>query len=169
MYFAGMRVGSCSPIQEHTIFAIACNISTWILDAFSIGFSPIYLLFFWILAGQTPGKRLMGLRIVRMNGGRMTLLVGLRRLLGYLVCLLSLGVGFLWVLIDDERRGWHDNIAGTCVVYSWEAQRDDQFIKRFYLRMTNKKGSGQGEPDTGRIQPAEQQAEHPDESSAGME
>ena len=69
-----------------------------------------------------------------MNGTRITLLVGLRRLLGYLACFLSLGIGFFWVLIDEQRRGWHDKIAGTCVVYSWEAKQNNQFLERISRR-----------------------------------
>lgn len=131
VYFARINVGTCQPIQGFEPFVLACNISTWILNAFAFGFPLVYLLFFWVVAGQTPGKRVIGLRVVRMNGSRITLLVGLRRLLGYMACFLSLGIGFLWVLIDEQRRGWHDKIAGTCVVYSWEAQLDEQFLKRF--------------------------------------
>jgi uncharacterized RDD family membrane protein YckC len=36
--------------------------------------------------------------------------------LGYYLALLPLGAGFLWVMIDKKRRGWHDHIAGTIVV-----------------------------------------------------
>ena len=36
-----------------------------------------------------------------------------------LACFLSLiviGLGFLWIAFDPEKRGWHDKIAGTVVV-----------------------------------------------------
>jgi uncharacterized RDD family membrane protein YckC len=67
------------------------------------------------LTGRTPGKWLMGLRVVRMGGGDITLGRAMLRSLGYIVSLIPLGAGFLWVLVDDERRGWHDHIAGTKV------------------------------------------------------
>ncbi len=67
------------------------------------------------LTGRTPGKWLMGLRVVRTGGGDVTLGKSLLRSLGYIVSLIPLGAGFLWVLVDDERRGWHDHIAGTKV------------------------------------------------------
>ena len=60
----------------------------------------------------------------------MNLVTGIRRLLGYLVSTGSLGMGFLWMLIDDRRQGWHDKIAGTCVVYSWEARQNEEFLDR---------------------------------------
>ena len=67
------------------------------------------------LTGRTPGKWLMGLRVVRTGGGDVTLGKSLLRSLGYIVSLIPLGAGFLWVLVDDERRGWHDHMAGTKV------------------------------------------------------
>jgi uncharacterized RDD family membrane protein YckC len=42
---------------------------------------------------------------------------------------LPLFAGFLWVLIDDERRGWHDRFAGTQVVYAWEARMGQRFAE----------------------------------------
>lgn len=80
--------------------------------------------------GQTPGKYVIGVRIVRLNSRRTTLFSGLCRLLRYLACFLSPGVGFLWVLMDDRKQGWHDKIAGTCVVYAWDAEQDEQFLKK---------------------------------------
>ena len=67
------------------------------------------------LTGRTPGKWIMGLRVVRTGGGDITLGRALLRSLGYIVSLIPLGAGFFWVLVDDERRGWHDHIAGTKV------------------------------------------------------
>lgn len=46
----------------------------------------------------------------------------MRRVLGYYISFLALFLGFLWVLVDDRRQGWHDKIADTIVVYDWEAR-----------------------------------------------
>ena len=67
------------------------------------------------LTGRTPGKWLMGLRVVRTGGGDINLGRAVLRSIGYMVSLIPLGAGFLWVLVDDERRGWHDHLAGTKV------------------------------------------------------
>jgi uncharacterized RDD family membrane protein YckC len=82
----------------------------------------VYQVGCWRLFGHTPGKALLGLEVVRTRGapgGRATVGVprGLLRLLGYLVSALPLFAGFLWVLVDNHRRAWHDHIAGTSVVY----------------------------------------------------
>jgi uncharacterized RDD family membrane protein YckC len=85
--------------------------------AFSFLFPVAYPIGFWALVGQTPGKALLGLRIVRMDGRRMTLSAALLRYLGYWVSAIPLFLGFAWILFDADRRGWHDRIAGTYVAY----------------------------------------------------
>ena len=68
--------------------------------------------------GQTPGKALMGIKVVGptpgpLGYGRATLRwVG--RIVDVILCGLPLGV--LWGLLDDERRTWHDMLADTRVV-----------------------------------------------------
>ena len=69
------------------------------------------------LTGQTVGKYLMGLHVVRIDGRRVGFTRALTRTLAYLVSLVPLFAGFVWVLIDGDRRGWHDHIAGTRVVF----------------------------------------------------
>lgn len=83
-----------------------------------ICFLILYNIGFWMLAGQTPGKRLMGLRIVRTDGERITIGPAIRRWVGYWLSAI-LFLGYLWVLVDDRRQALHDKLAGTLVVYSW--------------------------------------------------
>jgi uncharacterized RDD family membrane protein YckC len=77
-----------------------------------------YNLGFWMLAGQTPGKRVMGVRIVRTDGQRLKWGNAIRREVGYGISTI-LFLGYLWVLVDNRRQGWHDKLAGTMVVYAW--------------------------------------------------
>ncbi|MDQ1614041.1 MAG: hypothetical protein QOG00_3972 [Pyrinomonadaceae bacterium] len=70
-----------------------------------------------VFTGTTVGKWATGLRIERLNGeplgfGRATL----RHTVGYLISLLTLGLGFLLAAFDAEGRALHDRIAGTVVV-----------------------------------------------------
>lgn len=92
------------------------------------GFFAIYNLFFWATTGRTPGKALMGLRVVTTDGKRVSSLRALLRLIGYVVSALPLFLGFLWSLIDDRRQGLHDKLADTCVVYTWTARPDERFL-----------------------------------------
>jgi uncharacterized RDD family membrane protein YckC len=85
--------------------------------ATGILFGMVYDVGFWILAGQTPGKWLMGLVVVQTNGERLKLGRALLRWLGYWLSGI-LFLGFLWVLLDSRRQGFHDKLARTLVVYS---------------------------------------------------
>jgi uncharacterized RDD family membrane protein YckC len=78
----------------------------------------VYNTFWWCMIEETPGKAALGLRVVRTNGQPMTVWRSVIRSLAYWVSALPLFLGFLWILVDNERQGWHDKIADTCVVYA---------------------------------------------------
>jgi uncharacterized RDD family membrane protein YckC len=77
----------------------------------------IYFVVSWGKAGASPGKWVLGLRIVDykqrypIGFGRATL-----RLLAYCVSSLTLGIGHLLVILRHDRRALHDILAGTRVV-----------------------------------------------------
>lgn len=83
----------------------------------SIVIHLIYYWFFWTRwDGQTPGKRLMGLRVVKMDGSRLSDTDALIRAVGYYVSAMVMGLGYFWALFDEHKRTWHDLMAGTIVV-----------------------------------------------------
>jgi uncharacterized RDD family membrane protein YckC len=65
----------------------------------------------------TPGKRICGIHIIREDGRRVTGLLALGRYLAYIISSLPLGIGFLIVAWTKEKKGLHDMICGTRVVY----------------------------------------------------
>jgi uncharacterized RDD family membrane protein YckC len=138
LYFARIDIRACPPVTEIRLVPIACNVVAWGLRIFAIVFPFLYLLVFWMLSGQTVGHYALGLRVVRMKGGRITLAGGIFRIIGYLLSFLTLGLGFLLILASDRRRGMHDWMAGTCVIYAWEAQQDERLLARIHHRLTGK-------------------------------
>ena len=76
-----------------------------------------YFALFWSAAGQTPGMRLMRLRVRRANGSGVSVLRALVRVAGLAVAIIPFFAGFLPVLFDGRRRGLPDYVAGTVVVY----------------------------------------------------
>jgi uncharacterized RDD family membrane protein YckC len=61
--------------------------------------------------------RLFRLRVVRdADGGPISGGQAILRLIGFWVSSFVLYLGFIWILIDSRRRGWHDLIAGTVVI-----------------------------------------------------
>jgi len=118
-------------VLGNLIGAEAVDVASVILATLlTIGVYVGYPLFFWTLTGQTPGMTLMGLRVVTTDGHYLSLWQAIHRLIGYLVSALVLYLGFLWILVDDRRQGWHDKIAGTCVVYTWHARPDETFFRK---------------------------------------
>lgn len=96
----------------------------------SVTFFFIYIVFWWTTIGKTPGKAILGLRVVQQDEPSVRFKSAVIRALGYYVSLLPLGLGFLWVLIDDERRGWHDKLARTYVLYEWDARLGRRLLDR---------------------------------------
>lgn len=77
----------------------------------------LYFVAFWRWRGQTPGKWLLGIRVIRVGGGKLRVGQALLRLIGYLLSALPFYLGFLWIL-GPERRGLHNRLAGTAVIYT---------------------------------------------------
>jgi len=67
---------------------------------------------FWALAGRTPGMTLLGVRVVRVDGGQVSWPAALIRA----VVLAFFPVGALWLLVDRRAQGVHDKLARTTVV-----------------------------------------------------
>ncbi len=83
---------------------------------FPIIFISYHTIFTYKL-GQTPGKMLLGLQVVDVNDYRPTLKqILLREVIGKAFVFMVMFVGFLWVLWDPKKRGWHDYIGGTYVI-----------------------------------------------------
>jgi uncharacterized RDD family membrane protein YckC len=76
----------------------------------------LYFVAFWRLAGASPGKRMMGLRVIGVGSAA----PGLRRSIAryFTMTLLGSVFGMTWwpVLVRRDRRGIHDLVAGTQVV-----------------------------------------------------
>jgi uncharacterized RDD family membrane protein YckC len=77
-----------------------------------------YFTLFWQTAGQTPGMRLMHVRVLPGRGDRrMTVWRALARTLGLALAIIPCFLGFVPALFDRRRRALPDYLAGTVVVY----------------------------------------------------
>jgi uncharacterized RDD family membrane protein YckC len=76
-----------------------------------------YFVVFWSATGQTPGNRVLQIRVCRdADGAVPSPRAALLRLVALMLAALPLFAGFLPIVLDDRRRGVHDMIAGTVVV-----------------------------------------------------
>jgi uncharacterized RDD family membrane protein YckC len=76
-----------------------------------------YFVLFWTLAGETPGMRLMRLRVLDAEGQPPRFARSVLRLIGAILAAIPFFAGYLLILVDDRRRGLHDMIARTVVVH----------------------------------------------------
>jgi uncharacterized RDD family membrane protein YckC len=83
-------------------------------------FVPLYFVVFWTLAGATPGKRLLGLRVGHQGQPKIAWPRALWRYIGYFLSALPLFLGYFWVFRDRQSQAWHDKLADTHVVYAWD-------------------------------------------------
>jgi len=75
-------------------------------------------IFLWVKYGGTPGKRILGLRIVSIESGEhLTIGMAIIRYIGYFVSMIALFLGLIWVAFNKQKRGWHDFMAGAVVIH----------------------------------------------------
>lgn len=83
----------------------------------------LQVLYFVLLThgtGTTPGKRLLNLYVVNADGSQKLELLNViyRETVGRFLCGLSIGVGYIMAGVDREKRGLHDMLCDTRVVYA---------------------------------------------------
>ena len=148
-FFLGINKESCAAHVSVSVMQSSwgflrswlCVIYDWLLISVAFLTGPVYFIFLTTAGGQTVGKYVMGVRIARVDGRQMSYFKALVRYLGYFVSIATLGIGFLWVIVDAQRRALHDHMAGTCVIYSWRAQENYFLvnrIQRFFGRRRTK-------------------------------
>jgi uncharacterized RDD family membrane protein YckC len=114
------RVGAY--LVDLILVAIVAGILYVILDVtgyiIAIALSIAYFIYFEGGAtGQTIGKRVLGIRVVDYgSGGPLGYGKAFLRYIGRIASGAICYLGYLWVIWDKEKQGWHDKIANTVVV-----------------------------------------------------
>jgi len=88
-----------------------------VIAAAGVVVEVVYFAGFWTTIGQTPGMRLMHLRVVDGSGSVPGLARSLLRVAALALAILVWFTGFLPALVDNRRRALQDFLAGTVVVY----------------------------------------------------
>lgn len=84
---------------------------------FYMGIHPLYYIILHGMGGQTLGKMAFKLRVVDPGGGYITMGQSTIRWFGYLLCDITLGIGYLVIIFSARKQGLHDKIAGTLVAH----------------------------------------------------
>ena len=84
---------------------------------FSSLIGALYSILLWVNCnGQTLGKKVMKIKVVKEDGSKLQYTDAIVRYLGYIVSTIVVFLGFVWVAFDEKKQGWHDKIAKTLVV-----------------------------------------------------
>lgn len=98
---------------SRTNIVVAIIFAAW--EFFYFGYS-------WAVSGRTFGMAVLGVRVVRADGEVLDPWRGVVRALVFPLSFLLFGLGFLGILVQREHRALHDLIAGTAVIYAWDAR-----------------------------------------------
>lgn len=88
-------------------------------------FYPLYLLvvsfifygWFWTHGGQTLGLRAWKIKVLTLDQQPINWTQALLRFIAAILSWSFFGLGFLWILIDKNHRGWHDHLSHTAVFF----------------------------------------------------
>jgi len=95
---------------------------SWAIATIGISLKMIYFIV-WLTyhtaflgsTGQTPGKKVLGLQVIRTSGEKISYPRALGRTLGYIPSSL-LYIGYMWAIWDRRKQAWHDKLADTLVI-----------------------------------------------------
>lgn len=92
----------------------------WLINSFAQLFVVLLIMLAgWVFYGTTPGKWLLGIRIVRRDLSREVARWRYAVRIAMLIpASLVAGIGIVWSVFNKERRGWHDIVAGTVVIHT---------------------------------------------------
>ncbi len=91
----------------------ALTVWVWL---FSVFLNIAYFTYFHGSTGRTPGKMLLGLQVLTVEGMPVSFGIAFLRSVGYMVSGLVFCLGYIWIGFDKKKQGWHDKIAGTVVI-----------------------------------------------------
>ncbi|HLL60374.1 MAG TPA: RDD family protein [Candidatus Nitrosocosmicus sp.] len=105
--FKYLKQNNTASLQHFNIHSILIS---YILPLF-------YFAYFWVNHdGQTPGKSLLAIQILKKDKAKITYLTALLRYIGSLISAVIFWLGYLWMLWDKDNQTWHDKIANTVIV-----------------------------------------------------
>lgn len=80
----------------------------------------LYFVLFTFFWGATLGKKFMGIKVVDVSTSNKPdfIKVIVREVAGKFISAIVIGLGFIWILFDKKKQGWHDKMANTFVVKS---------------------------------------------------
>jgi uncharacterized RDD family membrane protein YckC len=109
-------------VRVVTGHSISWNRSDAVVGVLYVVWQFVYFGYSWAVSGRTFGMATLGIRVVDADGTAIEPRRGVIRALVFPLSFLLFGLGFLGILVQREHRALHDLIAGTAVIYAWDAR-----------------------------------------------
>jgi uncharacterized RDD family membrane protein YckC len=98
---------------------LLCALLEGVLAIVTLGIGYFIWQFFTYGTGQTPGKKLMGIRVISLNDGKATTfwMTLLREwIVKAFIGGITFGIAYVWILFDDKNQSLYDKVLNTVVV-----------------------------------------------------
>jgi uncharacterized RDD family membrane protein YckC len=100
------------------IVANADPIMAYRINQLSNIFIIILVIFLWLKwGGRTPGKKIMGIKILKKDYTELDFKAAILRYIGYFFSTILFCIGYIMVGVREDKKGLHDLIGGTVVVF----------------------------------------------------
>jgi uncharacterized RDD family membrane protein YckC len=137
--------------QVVTGHSVHWNRSNIVVAILFVVWEFFYFGYSWAVSGKTFGMAVLGIRVVAVDGSDLEPRRGVVRALVFPLSFLLFGLGFLGILVQREHRALHDLIAGSAVIYAWDARAARL---RFLARQAELPASGSAPPGPAVAPPA---------------
>ncbi len=88
-----------------------------LVELFGFAVSCAYYVFFTGYCGQTPGKMVLRIKVIRCDGSSLSYgRAAFREIPAKFISGIIFGIGYLMVAFDDQKQGLHDRMADTYVI-----------------------------------------------------
>jgi uncharacterized RDD family membrane protein YckC len=111
---------SASVVVRHPVHWSRSN--SIIVSALSLVWLFVYFSYCWATTGKTPGMVVLGIRVVRADGAHPEAWRAVVRTLILPISVLLFFVSLPLILLQRAHQAPHDLVAGTTVVYAWDAR-----------------------------------------------
>ena len=109
-------------VQVVTGHSVSWSRTNIVVAIIFVAWEFFYFGYSWAASGRSFGMAVLGVRVVRADGTPLEPRQGVVRALVFPLSFLFCGLGFLGIIVQREHRALHDLIAGTAVIYSWDAR-----------------------------------------------
>ena len=112
--------GFFSMVIVQSIFSIqnveSGSITAKIFFVYVVFLCFVFYAWFWTHGGQTLGMRAWKIKLVQNNGAPVSWIQAFFRFSYSLISWLPFGAGYLWMLVDKNKRTWHDKVSRSHII-----------------------------------------------------